>query len=101
VCGAIRRIKLDRDLQVTAVAGDADPYASVAKRLREVPVWIFHGAKDDVVPPHDDRALIAAFNAVGAADARYSELPDANHNAWDPTYAGTPQLWEWLFAQRR
>ena len=65
------------------------------------PTWIFHGAKDDLVPPDDDRKLIAAFRAAGAPDARYTEFPDANHNSWDPAYSQTPEFWTWLFAQRR
>lgn len=101
VCGAVRQVRDERALYVTEVADAADPYAAIAGRLRGVPVWIFHGAKDDLVPPGDDRRLIAAFRAAGAADARYTEFPDANHNAWDPAYAQTPALWQWLFAQRR
>ena len=101
VSGAVRQLDDERALFVTAVAGDADPYASIARTLRDVPVWIFHGAKDDVVPPEDDRRLIAAFRAAGAGDARHTEFPDANHNAWDPAYAQTPALWRWLFSRKR
>lgn len=99
VCGAIKSASDDRDLYVTQVADAPDPYAAVAQRLKDVPVWIFHGARDDLVLPDDDRRLIAAFKAAGAKDARYTEFPDANHNAWDPAYARTPELWSWLFAQ--
>ncbi|GAA3933038.1 prolyl oligopeptidase family serine peptidase [Luteimonas lutimaris] len=102
VCGAVKRREGDeRPLFVTPVAGAPDPYARIARTLRDVPVWIFHGARDDVVAPGDDRRLIAAFRAASARDARYTEFPDANHNAWDPAYARTPALWRWLFAQRR
>src|SRR3546814_13684235 len=48
VCGAVRQISDERALYVTQVAGDPDPYATIAETLRDVPVWIFHGAKDDV-----------------------------------------------------
>ena len=65
-----------------------------------MPVWIFHGAKDDLVPPREDRLIDAAFRAAGG-DVRYTEFPDANHNSWDPAYSGTPELWPWLFAQKR
>lgn len=95
-------LSMGRDtLFVTAVADASDPYAEIARRLRQVPIWIFHGARDDVVPPEDDRRLAAALRAAGARDARYTEFADANHNSWDPAYAGTPALWDWLFAQRR
>jgi predicted peptidase len=87
------------NLFVTPLAGESDPYATLARRLRHLPMWIFHGAKDDVVPPDDDRRLYAALQSAGA-DVRYTEFPDANHNSWDAAYA-TPELWPWLFAQRR
>lgn len=102
VCGGVRQPRAERDtLFVAAVAQQPDPYSAIARRLREVPTWIFHGAKDDLVPPDDDRQLIAAFRAAGASDARYTEFPDANHNSWDPAYSQTPEFWTWLFAQRR
>src|SRR3546814_9196176 len=91
----------ERALYVTQVAGDPDPYATIAETLRDVPVWIFHGAKDDVVPTTDDRLLIAAFRHADARDARYTEFPDANHNAWAPAYAQTPEPVPWLFSQSR
>lgn len=101
VCGAVIAPREERQtLFVAAVANEADPYAALAQRLKNVPVWMFHGAKDDVVLPDDDRKLHAAFKAVGAADARYTEYPDGNHNAWDATYADTA-MWTWLLAQKR
>ena len=99
VCGGL--VHPARPSMAVAGLGDAaDPYAIAAQRLREVPAWIFHGAKDDLVPPEFSRRMHAALQAAGARDARYTEFPDANHNSWDPAYA-TPELWEWLFAQRR
>ena len=99
ICGALRAPGDERDLFVTQVAGQADPYAAVARQLKSMPIWIFHGARDDLVLPRDDRLIHAAFQAAGS-DARYTEFPDANHNAWDAAYA-TPELWQWLFAQHR
>lgn len=100
VCGALLPPREERlNLFVAPLAGEADPYATLARRLRHLPMWIFHGAKDDLVPPDDDRRTVAALQAAGA-DVRYTELPDVAHNAWDPAYA-TPELWKWLFSQRR
>jgi predicted peptidase len=101
VCGGIVGPDRRPTLQVTPVAGIADPFAEVARRLHGVPVWIFHGARDDVVPPEQSRQMAAALQAAGAAQARYTEFPEANHNSWDPAYSQTPELWPWLFAQRR
>ncbi|MEP6633821.1 MAG: prolyl oligopeptidase family serine peptidase, partial [Luteimonas sp.] len=100
VCGAVEQLSSERALYVTPVAGKADPYSAIAARLRDVPIWMFHGARDDVVSPEDDRLLAAAFKKARAKDARYTEFSDANHNAWDPAYSQTPELWTWLFAQK-
>lgn len=100
ICGALLPPRAERlNLFVTPLAGEADPYATLARRLQHLPMWIFHGAKDDVVPPDDDRRTYAALQAANA-DVRYTEFPDASHNSWDAAYA-TPELWPWLFAQRR
>jgi predicted peptidase len=87
-------------MAVTGLADEADPYQAVAQRLRDRPVWIFHGARDESVPVEYSRQLHAAFQAAGAPHARYTEFPDAGHNSWDPAYA-TPELWTWLFTQRQ
>ncbi|WP_202839482.1 alpha/beta hydrolase-fold protein [Luteimonas saliphila] len=99
VCGGLVHPRRP-SMAVTGLADEADPYAAVAQRLRAMPVWIFHGAQDDLVSPEYSRRLDAAFRAAGARNVRYTEFPDANHNSWDPAYA-TPELWTWLFAQRQ
>ncbi|MFI8718361.1 prolyl oligopeptidase family serine peptidase [Stenotrophomonas sp. NPDC077464] len=101
VCGAVLAPRAVRaTLFVEAVADEADPYAAMAARLKATPIWMFHGALDDVVLPDDDRRLKAAFDRAGATDVRYTEYPRGNHNAWDATYADAA-MWEWLFAQKR
>lgn len=96
---AVTRINPDRAPYLGPVVREPDPYAALAARLRHLPTWMFHGAKDDVVSPEADRKTYAALKAAGA-DVRYTEFPDASHDAWDPAYA-TPELWTWLFAQKR
>ena len=85
-------------LYVTPVADAPDPHAELVRRLRHVPVWMFHGARDDLVLPHDARRVHELARQAGA-DFRYTEYPEGNHNAWDATYAD-PAMWDWLFAQR-
>ncbi len=99
ISGALLAPRDELDLFVTPLAGEPNPYATLARRLKGMPIWIFHGAKDDQVPLRDDRLTYAALRSAGG-DVRYTEFTDANHNAWDPAYA-TAELWQWLFAQRR
>lgn len=100
ICGALRPPPASEfaQLRVAAVADTANPYAALAERVKHTPIWIFHGAKDNVVPPEDDRNIYAALKAAGG-DVRYTEFVDTHHNAWDPAY-NTPELWQWLFAQK-
>lgn len=99
ICGAIKAPNDYRALYVTPIVDEPDPYAALAKRLRHLPVWIFHGAKDDSVSPEDDRRIFAAFKAAGA-DVQYTEFPEAGHNSWDATYRDDA-MWKWLFQQHR
>ncbi len=70
-----------------------------ACRLKNVPVWAFHGARDDVVPIGPDQDMVDAVKACGG-DVRFTVYPEGNHNAWTQTYAN-PRLYEWLLRQRR
>ena len=72
---------------------------AVAERVARVPIWIFHGEADTVVPVEQSRQMAAALEAAGAA-VRYTEIPGIGHNAWDPAYT-SEHLSDWLFAQRR
>lgn len=62
-------------------------------------LWITHGAKDDVVPVALSQRIYHALKQKGA-DVRYTEFPEANHNAWDPTFE-MPELLPWLFSYRK
>ena len=81
------------------VPADTSLHDWAAARLRETPVWLFHGALDDVIPAEESRRVAAALEAAGAP-VRYTEYPDANHNAWDRAYAERG-LWEWMFRKGR
>lgn len=71
----------------------ADRYA------KKVPIWLFHGAKDSVVPTDFSRDLYAKLKKSGA-DVKYTEFPEANHNSWDSTFA-TAELLPWMFSHHK
>lgn len=100
VCGGLSAPRSERDLYVTPLRAEADPAAALARQLKHVPVWLFHGGKDDVVPPDEDRRIHAALQAAGGT-VRYTEFAELGHNSWDAAYGQTPALWSWLFTQTR
>lgn len=88
------------------VCGYGDPQ-ELAGPLVNIPIWAFHGGKDDVVPPAKTTAIIDEIklermrrNVAGdpGPDPKLTIFPDANHNSWDPTYRD-PKTAAWLFAQ--
>jgi predicted peptidase len=75
----------------------ADPYAFTAHALRHLPIRLFHGDADPVIPVSESRMMAEALTREGA-DVRYVEFPGVGHNAWDRAY-GDAELWDWLFRQ--
>lgn len=97
VCGGL--LPPPHMAQLTAGVTGPDPYATVARRLPDIPIWLFHGAADSVVPVTESRRLQAAFHEAGVP-IHYTEYAGVGHNAWDSAYAD-PALWQWLFGRRR
>ena len=92
VCGYIHRPPTlpDADNPTT------DSFDDFAKRLPRIPIWIFHGADDPVVPVAESREMARALGVR----AGYTEFADTGHNAWDPAYT-TTHIIEWLVRQKR
>ena len=66
---------------------------------KEVPLWIFHGGSDGVVPTVRGRLAYKAFCEAGGK-ARYTEYPGVGHNSWEPMYNDDSVL-DWLFSNVR
>jgi predicted peptidase len=84
---------------VVPVSGAGNP--EDACRLKDLPVWAFHGAKDHSVPVEREDAMIKAINACGG-HARITVDPEGDHDGpyWSTIY-GNPELYDWLLKQRR
>lgn len=101
VCGYVDR-RIDENAQRLSDNGATpeDPgVIEAAEKLKGTPVWLFHGAKDNVVPASESRSLFKVLQSVGAT-VKYTEFPEANHNSWDPAYAD-PDLAAWLVRHTR
>jgi len=68
-------------------------------KLRNMPVWCFHGALDNVVPLARDQVMIDALRRYNPS-TKFTVYPDANHNSWTVTYEND-SLYQWLLAQKR
>jgi predicted peptidase len=69
--------------------------------LKTLPVWAFHGAKDNVVPLSESERMIDVLRtAAGNETAKLTVYPDANHDSWTETY-NNPELFKWFLGRRR
>ncbi len=65
---------------------------------RHMPIWLFHGAKDPVVPVSLSREMHVEFKARNM-DCQYTEYPEGGHDVWNEAWA-EPGLLPWLFSKQ-
>lgn len=87
----------ERFAAVAPISGGGFPDA--ACRLKDVPVWVFHGAKDDVICLNESKRMVEALKQCGG-DVKFTIYPDASHDAWTETYAN-PELYSWFLEHKR
>lgn len=88
----------DRFAAIAPLCGRTIPL--LAFRLWQMPVWVFHGAQDDVVPVHGSREMITVLREMGNPKVQYTEYPDLGHDVWTMTYRD-PALYAWFLQHRR
>jgi predicted peptidase len=71
----------------------------LAWRLKQVPIWAFHGAKDRLVPLKESEELVNAIKRQGG-NARLTVYPEAGHDSWTKTY-NNKEVYDWLLKYRR
>jgi len=79
-------------------SGGGDP--AQAGKMKDLPIWIFHGEADQTLPVMLSRRMYAALKEAGSDVVFYTEYPGVPHDCWTRTYRN-PEVWKWLFSQRR
>jgi poly(3-hydroxybutyrate) depolymerase len=87
----------ERFAAIAPICGGGDP--SQAVRLKDVPIWAFHGAQDRVVLPSESQRMVEALKHVGG-NVKFTLYPAAGHDSWTATY-DNPEFFDWLLAHRR
>jgi len=90
-----------RDMKHLAPDSSVNRFGTVEDRvpkLATVPIWAFHGKKDDVVPPFRTQQMVKKVKEAGG-DVKYTEFPEDGHNSWDSAY-GDPETIAWLLSRR-
>ena len=79
------------------VCGGGD--ISKAPLISHIPIWIFHGAQDDVVSPKLSQKMVEALTEAGAHPG-FTQYPEAGHFSWIAAYSDTMMI-DWLFSQQK
>jgi predicted peptidase len=87
----------ERFAALAPICGGGDRY--LVSRLKNVPVWVFHGARDPVVPLQSSTDMVDALKRAGG-DVQLTVYPEAQHDSWTETY-DNPKLYEWFLSHHR
>lgn len=82
---------------IAPVCGGGIP--SAADRLTHIPIWVFHGAKDTVVPVQESEWMVERIRNAGG-NIRFTVYPDIGHDSWVPAYNNN-ELYEWFLSHQR
>ena len=87
----------DRFAAIAPVCGRGETVR--VARIARIPVWVFHGAKDNTVPISDSEAMVEALKKAGG-DVKFTIYPEAGHDSWTETY-NNPELYQWFLEHKR
>jgi predicted peptidase len=82
---------------IAPICGGGNP--AQARRLKDVPIWVFHGDADRVVPVALSDGMVEALKKAGA-DVKYTRYEGIDHDSWTKTYANE-ELYQWMLSHKR
>lgn len=85
----------NRFAAIAPVCGWSVP--SVACTIKHLPIWVFHGAKDDVVPISASEIMVERLKSCDG-NVKFTVYPEANHDSWTETY-NNEELYKWFLEQ--
>lgn len=82
---------------IAPICGGGNP--RYARRFSHLPTWVFHGAKDQVVPIAQSEVMVEAMEAAGGTP-KFTIYPEANHDSWTKSYEN-PELYNWFLRHKK
>ena len=71
----------------------------LVQQMKGIPVWAFHGEKDDLVPLQQTVDTVDALKKA-EGNVKLTIYPGVGHGSWVPAY-NTPELYVWMLQHRR
>jgi predicted peptidase len=95
----------DRFAAIAPICGGGDilplllPPPGKEALLKKLPVWVFHGAKDNEVPLSESERMINTLKQIGNQTVKLTVYPEAGHDSWTETY-NNQELYDWFLQHR-
>lgn len=89
----------ERWAAIAPICGDASRETAKILAARQVPLWIFHGGRDNRIKPHWIYDIANALEQAGHQDVRLTVHEDLGHDCWTRIYGGW-DLYEWLLSHQ-
>lgn len=67
--------------------------------LKDMPIWVFHSEKDEIVPIQQSETIIKTFRDMGSYKAKFTRYTDANHTQTADIAYYTEELYQWFLKQ--
>ena len=80
------------------ICGAGDP--SMAKKLKRIPIWAFHGDQDPVVPLSGSTDMMDALKKTKKSPARLTIYKGVKHDSYTLAW-NEPELIDWIFNQKK
>ncbi len=82
---------------IAPMCGGGNPY--MARRLKDIPIWVFHGDADKAVPVQKSDEMVDALKKAGA-DVKFTRYEGVGHDCWTQSY-DNPELYTWFLSHKR
>lgn len=88
----------ERFAAIAPVCGRCMP--TVAGRMKDLPIWVFHGDQDPVVSFENSKLMVDTLKGMQAKEVKFTIYPGAGHDICDRTYI-QPELYEWFLSHKK
>ena len=94
---AIGRERPDLFAALIPVCGGMD--MDGIERLKNIPIWLFHGDKDKLVPVENSQIIYDTLKPMNPK-MKLTIYKGVNHNSWDLTYEND-DIYDWLLKNKK
>lgn len=89
----------ERFAAIAPVCGSTYRQKLMAHKVKDIPIWVFHGAMDETVPLMNSTKIVEKLKGMDA-DVQFTIYPYTAHHSWNEAYA-TEELYKWFLKNRK